>query len=180
MLRFLSNQCAQIQQVEDFQSTYRSAPAASTTTSSSVSDSRVINAPTIFLPWSKRRVDGSFCMRFETAAHAHLRSAASGASIYHKALAFATLRLISSAYFLYNRQNCLVFGRGCGCHRETRRKVAVRYPHRVVPALCPLLLRLAHGEDRVRAVRAEQLRMSGKTFSVYLVYPGLSLTKSSR
>ena len=61
--------------------TYRKEPAASTTTSSSLSDNRVINAPTIFLPCSKRLVEGSFWMRLDTATHAHLRSAGSTLSI---------------------------------------------------------------------------------------------------
>jgi hypothetical protein len=44
----------------------------------------VINAPTTFLPWSNRLVDGSFWIKFDTATHAHLRSEASAFSIYNK------------------------------------------------------------------------------------------------
>lgn len=62
--------------------THLSAPAASIQTSSSLSDNRVMSAPTTFFPCSNRRVDGSFCMRLDTATHAHLRSAASGLSNY--------------------------------------------------------------------------------------------------
>ena len=61
--------------------THLNEPAASTTTSSSLSESLVMSEPTTFLPCSNLRVDGSFCMRFETATHAHLRSAASALSI---------------------------------------------------------------------------------------------------
>lgn len=61
---------------------HRSAPVASMTTSSSLSDNRVIRAPTIFLPCNSLRVDGSFWIRFETATQAHLRSAESGLSIW--------------------------------------------------------------------------------------------------
>lgn len=60
-----------------------SAPAASIQTSSSLSDRRVISAPTTFFPCNNRRVDGSFCMRLDTATHAHLRSEASGFSNYN-------------------------------------------------------------------------------------------------
>jgi len=62
--------------------TDRRAPAASIHTSSSLSDSRVIKAPTTFLPCSNLRVDGSFCIRLDTATQAHLRSDPSGLSIW--------------------------------------------------------------------------------------------------
>ena len=61
--------------------TDRRAPAASIHTSSSLSDRRVIKTPTTFLPCSNLRVDGSFCMRLDTATQAHLRSDPSGLSI---------------------------------------------------------------------------------------------------
>ena len=61
---------------------HRREPAASTTTSSSLSERRVINAPTMFLPCNSRRVAGSFCMRLDTATHAHFRSEGSTLSNY--------------------------------------------------------------------------------------------------
>src|ERR1700677_4012420 len=61
--------------------THRSAPAASTTTSSSESVRRPINVPTTFFPCKRRRVDGSLCIKFETATQAHLRSTGSAFSI---------------------------------------------------------------------------------------------------
>ena len=60
------------------------APAASTTTSSSLSDKRVIRMPTTFFPCSNRRVEGSFWMMLETATQAHFRSAGSVLSIYRR------------------------------------------------------------------------------------------------
>lgn len=57
--------------------TYRREPAASITTSSSLSDKRVMSLPTMFFPWSNRLVDGSFWIRLDTATQAHLRSAGS-------------------------------------------------------------------------------------------------------
>ena len=62
--------------------TYLSAPAASTTTSSSLSERRVIRIPTTFFPCNNLRVEGSFWMMLETATQAHLRSAGSVLSIY--------------------------------------------------------------------------------------------------
>lgn len=62
--------------------TYLNAPTASTTTSSSLSVSRVIRAPTTFFPCNNLRVDGSFWIRLDTATQAHLRSAPSALSNY--------------------------------------------------------------------------------------------------
>ena len=71
-----------------------SAPAASTTTSSSLSDRRVIRIPTTFFPCNNRRVEGSFWIILETATQAHLRSAGSVLSIYRESYpALSCLRI---------------------------------------------------------------------------------------
>ena len=62
--------------------THLSAPEASTTTSSTPSDNRSINAPTTLFPWNILRVAASPWTRLEMAAHAQVRSEYSGADNY--------------------------------------------------------------------------------------------------
>jgi hypothetical protein len=61
---------------------YLKAPQASTTTSSTLSNNRLMSAPTTFFPCNRRLVEGSLLMRLLTAAQAHARSVASGLSIW--------------------------------------------------------------------------------------------------
>lgn len=51
------------------------APDASTTTSSTLSDNRSNSAPTMLFAWKSRLVAGSFCIKLQIAAQAHVLSA---------------------------------------------------------------------------------------------------------
>jgi hypothetical protein len=124
----------------------------------------------MFLPWSRRRVEGSFWIRFDTAAHAHLRSAPSGASIYPQRISSYKKQRTRSAYLLYDRQDRLVLRRGRGRGGEACREVVVRHAHGIVPALRPLLLRLAHGEDVSDGSWSATKAESRKTFALGAYY----------
>ena len=124
---------------------YLSDPIASTTTSSSLSVSREINAPTMFFPCNKRRVEGSFCIRFDTATQAHFRSAASALSIWPRGPSASILHEIDSSIdLLYYGENSLRFRR-----RRRRRckpfwKMRVWYSHGIMSTHSTLFLWFAH------------------------------------
>ena len=124
-------------------STHRRAPAASTTTSSSLSVSRVINAPTTFFPCNNRRVEGSFCIRLETATHAHLRSAGSVLSILHKSLDGYRFQIFRND-LLYNGQNLQFFWGSWRCRCQTMGEMRVWHSHRIMTTHWTLFLGFAH------------------------------------
>lgn len=125
--------------------THRRAPDASTTTSSTSSVNRSINSPTTFLLWNMRLVAGSFWIKLQIAAQAHVRSAYSG-----DLSCSLEIRHVSAhaTHLVQHGQHLPLLRRVDFALSAALTKVRIGHSHRVVPLAPGLLLRLSFAHDR--------------------------------
>jgi hypothetical protein len=145
MARFLP---CQLQSLDGWCNTDRKAPEASTTTSSTLSDSRSINSPTTFLLWNSLLVAGSFWIRLHTAAQAHVRSAYSG-DLSWTVSPISSERPVArsdAAYLVEDGQHLILLLLVCLRRATACTEMRIRHTHGVVaiPACLLLGLRFAH------------------------------------